>query len=85
MTKQPSKKSAPNSSQTPSNPPLTPEQEEIYNRDTCQKCNRPVTPDRMSDCKVRRFWPVCEECEEWLIPKVKEGMEKMAKMQQKFG
>jgi len=85
MTKQQNKKSALKSSQTPSSPPLTPEQEEIYNRDTCQRCNGPVTPDRMIECKIRRSWPICERCEKEVIPIVQEGMKKMAEMQQKFG
>ena len=53
----------------------------IYNRDTCQRCNRPITKERIADCKSRRFWPVCEECEIEIIPKWKKATEMLAKSQ----
>jgi len=49
--------------------------EEIYNRTTCQRCGKEVSKERIEDCKKRRFWPVCEECEKIIIPKYKKAIE----------
>lgn len=53
------------------------EYERIYDRTTCQRCKKPVSKKRMTDCKNRRFWPVCKECEKWIIPKYKEAVRKL--------
>jgi len=54
---------------------------DIYNRTTCQKCNKPVTKKRIANCKSRRFWPVCAECEKIIIPLWKKASEMLAKGQ----
>ena len=54
---------------------------DIYNRDTCQKCKKPVSKKRIADCKNRRFWPVCKECEIEIIPKWNKATEMLAKGQ----
>jgi len=58
--------------------------EEIYNRDTCQRCNVSVTKKRILDCKKRKFWPVCEECEKEIIPLYKKASVMLAKTQASF-
>ena len=61
-------------------PPLTPEQAKIYDRTTCQKCKKFVSKKRINNCKKRRYFPVCEECEKIITPKLKKAMEFFAKM-----
>ena len=56
----------------------------VYNRTTCQKCNIPVSKKRIADCKARRFWPVCEECEKKIIPYFKKAQEMMKKSQANY-
>ena len=48
--------------------PIPKDFEKIYERTTCQRCNQPISQERLLDCKNRRFWPVCKECEEIIIP-----------------
>jgi NAD-dependent SIR2 family protein deacetylase len=55
--------------------------EHVYNRTTCQKCHEPIPKKRVLDCKKRRFWPVCEECEKKVIPIYKKAVEMLAKKQ----
>jgi len=56
----------------------------IYDRDTCQKCGKPITKERILDCKNRRFFPVCEECEKIIIPKLIKAKEILAKSRESF-
>lgn len=84
MTKQHNKKSAPKSSPNRSNASSDAGFPEVYQRDNCAKCYKPISQDRILDCKARQFWPVCEECEKIIIPLYKEAMIKMAEMGKKF-
>ena len=55
--------------------------EEVYNRTTCQKCQKPISKRRILDCKNRRFFPVCKECEKIVIPLLKKAHEMLSKNQ----
>lgn len=57
------------------------EYEHLYNRTTCSRCFKPVTKARMADCKKRRFWPVCEECEKIITPQVIKAQKMLAEKQ----
>ena len=50
---------------------------DIYNRTTCQKCNKPISKKRIADTKKRRFWPICKKCEKIVIPMYQEAQKKM--------
>lgn len=39
---------------------------QVYERDTCQLCNKPVTRELMEERYKKKFWAVCDEC----VPKV---------------
>lgn len=56
----------------------------VYDRTTCQKCQKPITKKRILDCKKRRFWPVCKECEIKIIPIYKKAAEMLAKKQEEW-
>ena len=53
----------------------------IYQRTTCQKCNKSISQKRLKNCEERRFWPVCEDCEKKIIPYWKKAQEALAKGQ----
>lgn len=58
--------------------------EHVYNRTTCQKCNKPVSKKRIADCKKRRFWPVCKECEKIIVPLFTKAQKMLAEKQTNF-
>ena len=82
MTQGPKQKSPPKSS--PILHDVDPAFLEVYNTKVCKKCNKPITKARIEDCKARRFFPVCKECEKTILPILKEAHEKLAKIQQGF-
>lgn len=53
----------------------------IYDRSTCQKCKKPISKARIANCKKRKFWPICKECEKIVIPIFKKATEMLAKGQ----
>lgn len=59
--------------------PIPKDFEDVYNRTTCQKCQKPISKKRILACKKRRFWPVCKECEEKIIPIYKKAVEMLSK------
>ncbi len=80
MTQPQNKKSVRKSSPNHNKPEIPEEFAAVYERDTCQKCFKPIFQNRIMDCKSRRFWPVCEECEIEIVPIYKEAAEKLAKL-----
>lgn len=64
---------------------IDPDFEYVYQRKTCQKCGKPISQKRILNCKKRRFWPVCSECEPIVIKKYQEGIEKLAEIRKRFG
>lgn len=58
--------------------------EEVYNRTTCQKCQTPISKKRILNCKKRRFWPVCKECEKIIIPLYKKAVEMLSKKRENW-
>jgi len=65
-------------------PKIPKEYEQLYNRETCQKCFQPVTKKRMLECKKKRFWPVCKECEIKITPMVIKAQKMLAEKQEQF-
>ena len=83
MTQQPKQKLARKSSPNLSDVP--PEFLAVYDRKTCQRCQKPISKKRLENCKKRRFWPVCRECEPIVIEKYRLGIEKLTEIKKRFG
>jgi len=64
--------------------PIPKDFEKVYQRTTCQKCLKPITKKRINDCKKRRFWPVCKECEIKIIPMYIKAQKMLSEKQANF-
>ena len=82
MTKRQKQKSAHKKSQTLND--VDPSFLEVYNTTTCAKCGKPVSKKRVSNCKRRKFFPICEECEKVVVPMLIKAKKKMTEAQDSY-